>query len=179
MIRHPVHLGMAMFLVAESVFFGMLILAFVYFHDVTGSPSLGLPLASISTACLLGGSFAVFQAEAAQPQSRSRSRLWMGVTLILGVLFLLGEAREYAQLFRAGVTIGKSSFGTTFFTLTGFHALHVLIGVLLLAVTSAFLMGHESEGRGQVAVRAAAMYWYFMSAIGVAIFLVVYLWRFL
>jgi cytochrome c oxidase subunit 3 len=188
--RHPVHLGMAIFLVADSVFFFMLILAFVYFHDLSdGSPTLALPLPSISTACLLGGSFAIFQAGAARPKSRSRSRLWMGVTLILGVCFLVGQARQYTHLFRAGITIGESSFGTTFFTLTGLHALHVLIGILLVTITSTLLMGDESAGeepieRRQAAVRTAAvrtvaMYWYFLSAVGVAIFLVVYLWRFL
>jgi heme/copper-type cytochrome/quinol oxidase subunit 3 len=148
-------LGMAMLILAESVFFFMLILAFVYFRDEsvkTAAENLNLRNAAIYTICLVAGSFAIWRAH-------------RGATMVLGAIFLAGQGSEYVRLLRRGITISQGLFGTTFFTLTGVHGLHVLIGILLLGFV-----------RAQPAV---AMYWHFVTVVWLVIFAIVYLWTFL
>lgn len=147
-------LGMAMLLIAESVFFFMLIVAFVYFRDEslkTAAATLNVRNTSIYTACLLISGFALWRAHVA-------------LTILLGGVFLAGQGTEYVRMLRNGVTISQGLFGSTFFTLAGMHGLDVLIGLgLLLAL--------RRSG-------AIAMYWQFAVAVWVVIFAVVYLWSF-
>jgi len=173
-IRQPVYLGMAMLMIAESVLFLMLILALVYFHDSQGRSDLRLPEAAGYTGCLLASSFTMFRA-ASDQESRSRPGLWMVATIVLGLIFLLGEGSECARLLRDGITMSGSLFGTAFFTLTGIYGVHVIVALLLVGNVVAIKPGDESVARTRTAVRAAAMYWYFISAIWIAIFSIVYL----
>jgi len=155
MIWPRAKLGMAMLLLSEGVFFFMLLLAFVYFRDEslkTATATLRLQTTSIYTACLLGSAFTLW-------------RGWRKVTIVLGLVFALGQGSEYVRLLRSGVTMAQGLFGTTFFTLTGIHELHLLLGLALLAALP----------RNQ----AAAMFWYFVVAVWMAVFAVVYLWTFL
>ncbi len=148
-------LGMAMLLIAESVFFFMLILAFVYFRDEslrTAAATLNIRVTSIYTACLLISSLALWRARVA-------------LAILFGGIFLAGQGTEYARMLHRGVRMSQGLFGTTFFTLAGMHGLHVLVGLGLL-----------------VALRrsgAIAMYWQFVVGVWVVIFSVVYLWSFL
>jgi heme/copper-type cytochrome/quinol oxidase subunit 3 len=148
-------LGMAMLILTESVFFFMLILAFVYFRDEsvkTAAANLNLGAAAIYTVCLMASSFTIWRAQT-------------GVTMVLGAIFLVGQGSEYIRLLRRGITISQGLFGTTFFTLTGIHGLHVLIAILLLGFS-----------RAQPAV---TMYWHFVTVVWLIIFTIVYLWTFL
>lgn len=152
-------LGMSMLILAESVFFFMLILAFIYFRPQslkTSTATLHLTVASLYTACLLASGLMLW-------------RRWLAPTIALGVVFLLGQGREYVALLQSGVTISQGLFGTTFFTVTGIHAIHVLLGLILLGFAFA----------GRLAVPAIAMFWYFVTAAWVVVFAVVYLWTFL
>ena len=165
MIGQRARLGMAMLILTESVFFFMLILAFVYFRDqsvATAAATLNLRVTSLFTACLVISSFTLWRAQAG-----GRTRLWKGLTILFGAAFLLGQGSEYVRILRDGFTMGQGLFGTTFFTLTGVHGLHVLIGLVLLGVTGKTTMG------------VVAMYWYFIAAVWIAIFSTVYLWSFL
>ena len=147
-------LGMAMLIVAESVFFFMLILAFVYFRDESlkaATASLNIGKTSIYTACLLLSSLALWRGRVA-------------IAIVSGGVFLAGQGTEYVRMLRSGVTMSHDLFGTTFFTLAGMHGLHVAIGLALL-----------------VALRrsvASAMFWQFVVAAWMAIFAVVYVWSF-
>lgn len=148
-----------MLILAESVFFFMLILAFVYFRSdslKTAAATLHLATASIYTVCLLGSGFTLW-------------RGWLAPTIALGVIFLLGQGHEYLALLQSGVTMSQGLFGTTFFTVTGIHAIHAALGVVLLGFVFA----------GRLAVPAVAMFWYFVTAAWVVVFSVVYLWTFL
>ena len=165
-----VRLGMALFLLNEAVLFFMLIAAFVYFRGstlATAASSLHLQAASVYTACPLASSLTMWRAAA------TGARSWLGGTLALGGLFLYGQGSEYVRLFRQHITISRTQFGTTFFTLTGVHALHVLIGIVLLAI---FLILRPSH---RTALEAIALYWYFVAAVWIFIFLIVYIWTFL
>jgi heme/copper-type cytochrome/quinol oxidase subunit 3 len=152
-------LGMSMLILAESVFFFMLILAFIYFRSAslkTATATLHPAATSIYTVCLIGSGFTLW-------------RGWLAPTIGLGTLFLLGQGREYVALLQTGVTMGQGLFGTTFFTLTGIHAIHAALGLVLLG----------SVWAGRFAVPAIAMFWYFVTAAWLVVFAVVYLGTFL
>jgi heme/copper-type cytochrome/quinol oxidase subunit 3 len=168
-LKSRAQLGMLLFLLNEAVLFFMLIAAYVYFHGSTAaaaSRNLDLTSAAVFTACLVASSFAMWRAAA------TARRVWIGATIALGVLFLYGQGNEYWRLFRRNVTISRDQFGTTFFTVTGVHAMHVLIGLLLLAL---LLRGTASRAMTD----SVALYWYFVDAVWIVIFAVVYLWAFL
>lgn len=168
-MRRWAQLGMALFLLSEAVFFFMLIWAFVYFRSASlgaAAGTLNLPVTAVYTACLLASSFTV------QRAAVSSTRRWLVGTIVLGAVFLFGQGSESLRLFRQNVTISQSVFGTTFFTLTGFHGLHVLVGIALLAI----VLGVSAQ---RAAVETVALYWHFVDAVWLVIFAVVYLWTFL
>jgi len=170
-MRQRARLAMAMFLLSEAVFFFMLIAAFVYFRAASlavAAANLKLGATAVFTACLLASSFTMWRATV------TRIRAWLGGTILLGGVFLVGQGSEYLRLFRQHITISQGLFGTTFFTLTGLHGLHVLVGIALLAI----LLGLATERRS-VAVETIALYWYFVDVVWVAIFAIVYLWTLL
>ncbi|HTW65451.1 MAG TPA: cytochrome c oxidase subunit 3 [Bryobacteraceae bacterium] len=146
--------GMAMFLVSEGVFFALLILAFWYFRQ---RANLNFAAGAIDTGLLLASALSVWRAA-------DGSRLWVTVTMVLGAAFLIGQSDQYVHLIRGGVTISAGLFGTTFFTLTGMHGLQVLAGLIALAVVP------------RATIRAVALYWQFLAAVWVLIFLSAYVW---
>jgi cytochrome c oxidase subunit III len=150
-------LGMAMFLIAEAVFFFLLILAFIYFRS-PAEQDLHLQTTSLYTGLLLASGFSMWRAAA----STAGSRLWVVITIGLGAAFLLGQGSEYLRLIRDGVTMSQSLFGTTFLTLVGVHALHLVVGLVALAIIPL------------TAIRTMALYWYFFAGVWLAIFLVAY-----
>ena len=150
-------LGMALFLIAEAVFFFLLILAFLYLRG-PAPRDLHLPITSLYTALLLASAFTMWRAAT----SAAGSRLWVGITIGLGAAFLLGQGSEYLRLIRDGVTISQGLFGTTFFTLAGVHGLHVLVGLIALGIIPS------------TAIRTMALYWYFFAGLWFVIFLVAY-----
>lgn len=166
---------MLLFLLNEAVFFFMLIAAFLYFRGstvATAVRTLNLTAASIFTVCLLASSLTMWRAAA------TGARSWLAATLALGAIFLYGQGTEYWALFRQNVTIGNNQFGTTFFTLTGVHGLHVLAGLILLVILLSGRTGRSLQVSGS-ALESIAFYWYFVDAVWLAIFGLVYLWTFL
>ena len=102
--------------------------------------------------------------------------MWLSITIALGVLFMFGQAREYYDLLTGGVSVSRNLFATTFFTLTGFHGLHVMIGLVALCITLGLaragkLHEHTMDGFG-----AVEWYWHFVDVVWVVVFSVVYLW---
>jgi cytochrome c oxidase subunit I len=158
--------AMTLFLLSEGVFFFLLIVAYVYFRDPNlqaASAHLRLGETAIFTACLLASSITAWRAAAAREHSRARP--WLAASMALGLAFLLGQGSEYLRLFHQQITISQSLFGTTFFTLTGLHGLHVAAGIAALAV---------ALGRADT-VKPIALYWFFVDLVWLAIFAVVYL----
>jgi cytochrome c oxidase subunit 3 len=162
-------LGMLLFLLNEAVLFFMLIAAYIYFHTsavATAARSLNFTAAVIFTVCLFASSFTMRRA------AMTGAGSWLAATLTLGAIFLYGQGAEYWHLFRQNVTMSRNQFGTTFFTLTGVHTLHVCIGLILVALLL--------RGTGPRAMAdSIALYWYFVDAVWLVIFAVVYLWTFL
>lgn len=163
--------GMALFIVSESVFFLGVTIAYVVFREqglATARAQLDVGRTALFSVLLFASSGTVGLAAA------RRSRRWLALTVFLGAGFLAGQSLEYARLLGAGLGPGSELFGTTFFTLTGLHAIHVLVGLVLL-VTLFAASTARPQRVGRSAWEAIAMYWHFVDAVWVVVFSVVYL----
>lgn len=177
-------LGMILFIVSEAVFFLLLILAYVSYHREQGNG----PTAASSLDPIKTGIFSLFLFSSSATMDFAvrglRARAWgrlqagLAATILLGAVFLIGQGREYAALLQKDVVISRDLFGTTFFTLTGFHGLHVLVGLVMIAIVLGLVRRRRREARAG-GLEAVAVYWHFVDAVWVVIFGVVYLWAFL
>jgi heme/copper-type cytochrome/quinol oxidase subunit 3 len=173
-------LGMWLFLASEVMFFGGLISAFLHFKINTPSPAeaalLDVTLIGINTFVLLTSSFTVVLGLAAiQKNNAKRLAGFIALTMLLGALFLAGQSYEFTVLYRDGVTLQSSVFGSSFFTLTGFHGLHVLIGIVWAAtVLLKALRGKYSESNYD-GVEIFGLYWHFVDIVWIVLFTIIYL----
>ena len=173
--------GMISFLITESVFFLMLILAYLFYNSQamngpTPAGTLNPQRAGIYTLFLLTSSLTIWLAEKQLTAKRpSAFRCLLALTILLGIVFIFGQGREYLRVFHAGVMVNSNLFATTFFTLTGFHGLHVCVGVIaLLIVMGLALAGDFKQGRIE-AVKSVGLYWHFVDAVWLVVFSVIYL----
>jgi cytochrome c oxidase subunit 3 len=97
------------------------------------------------------------------------------VTLVLGITFLLMQAFDYTVLFKEGLTMGATTFGTTYFTLTGFHGAHVFGGALMLGVVVYRGMAGQFSARHHDMVEATSLYWHFVDVVWILLFTILYL----
>lgn len=152
-------------------------------------PILDIPVTSASTFVLLTSSLAMVLAlQAVQLKDtplptganwwtriQRSSRLWLLVTAMLGTTFLGFQAYEFTAFVHEGLTIKTNLFGSTFFTLTGFHGAHVTVGVLWLT-SLLFIDMKRGLGTGdELMVDIAALYWHFVDVVWIAIFTLIYL----
>jgi cytochrome c oxidase subunit 3 len=177
----PQQWGMLSFLLSEVAFFGTLITAYIalWGQDQFGpTPEvLSLPLVIGTTICLLSSSGTIHIAEKClRAGSRAKFLLWWTATIVLGVLFLTGTAYEWHGLITEhGLTISRNLFGTTYYTLVGFHALHVTVGVFAMLITLALAVRGAVSARNHTGVQLVSWYWHFVDAVWVVVFTVVYL----
>jgi heme/copper-type cytochrome/quinol oxidase subunit 3 len=163
--------GVALFIGSESLFFLGLVIAYLVLREqglAAAKLHLDVGRTALFSVLLFSSSGTVGLATA------RRSRAWLGLTVLLGVAFLAGQGLEYARLLGAGVRPGSELFGTTFFTLTGLHAVHVLVGLVLLVVLQAASAARPRRV-GNAAWEGIAMYWHFVDVVWVVVFSVVYL----
>ena len=174
--------GMISFLVSEAAFFATLVVAYVTFlgKDKVGpTPSqvLSLFLVVCTTVVLLSSSVTIHLAARrlrSDDQVGFRS-LW-AITITLGMIFLLGTAYEWYELItKYQLTISRNLFGTTYYTLVGFHGLHVTAGVLVMLTMLGFALGHQVTARNQLGVEMVSWYWHFVDGVWLVVFTVVYL----
>jgi heme/copper-type cytochrome/quinol oxidase subunit 3 len=105
----------------------------------------------------------------------SAFRWLLALTILLGTVFIFGQSREYLRIFHEGVLVNSNLFATTFFTLTGFHGLHVCIGIIALLILMALAFaGDFKQGRIE-AVKSIGLYWHFVDAVWLVVFSVIYL----
>ena len=147
---------------------------------------LNIPVTSASTFVLLMSSLAMVLALAAvenkdQPKTTTgekilgSSKLWLWMTAILGATFLGFQAFEFTSFVHEGLTIRTNLFGSSFFTLTGFHGAHVTAGVLWLLTLLAIDYRRGLGPKDAINVDLAALYWHFVDVVWIAIFTLVYL----
>ncbi|CAN5118556.1 hypothetical protein BH11PLA2_BH11PLA2_16700 [soil metagenome] len=173
----PAKIGMVCFLASEAAFFSTLIMAYVIFlrhvgDGPTPANTLSLGLVLVNTLALILSSFTLHFAEKAKHAGRHGTfQLLWTVTILLGLAFLGGTAYEWKGLIQQhGLTIGRNMFGTTFYTLVGFHAFHVTLGVIGLIVVLLVTMKHNVS----MPVTLVGWYWHFVDVVWVIVFLVVY-----
>jgi len=182
-ISNPV-LGMLLFITSEVMFFGGLFAA--YFSVRANAPQWPpeefretleiLPLVGPATILLIVSSFTCqFAVWAIRRDDRTAFLRNMTVTVILGTIFLLMQAMDYATLGSDGLTLSSGTFGTTYYTLTGFHGAHVLGGVIMLSVVLYRGMAGQFSARHHDAVEGASLYWHFVDVVWILLFSLLYL----
>lgn len=172
-------LGMWLFLASEVMFFGGLIGTFLHYKVGIASPEaarLDTVLVGLNTFVLITSSLmAVLALDAVQRGSRRGLVTYLGLTALLGAVFLGGQVFEFVSLARHGVTLQSSVFGSSFYTLTGFHGLHVLAGVAWALVTLAKALRGRYSAREYVGVEAFGLYWHFVDIVWIVLFTIIYL----
>ena len=174
-------LGMLLFLVNEAVFFALLIIAYInYRNSVTSGPNAANSLepltTSIFTAALLASSFTVWRADKSlEKRNHTGMLLWLVATIVLGLVFLIGQGSEYLRLLTNNVTVSRNLFGTTFFTLTGFHGFHVFVGLIMLSILAGIAATGRFKGPRSGALSAISLYWHFVDIVWIFLFPLWYL----
>lgn len=173
--------GMASFLVSEVAFFGTLIVTYVAFmgRDIVGptpAEALSLPLVLVSTLCLLSSSVVIHAAERALDRDEpGLFCFFLAATIALGIAFLVLTGVEWHELItKHQLTIGRNLFGTTYYTLVGFHGLHVTVGVIVMLIVLGLGLGRQVTPTHRTGVTLVAWYWHFVDAVWIVVFLVVY-----
>jgi cytochrome c oxidase subunit III len=171
---------MACLITAETAVFTIFVVAYVYYmgRDVQGpTPHQVLDIPIFNTICLLSSSVFIWLAERAIEHGRMAAfSLWWAVTFVLGSIFLVGTGLEWHQLIvHDGLTVRTNLFGTTFYSLVGLHASHVIVGLLMLLVVLVFALTGKLQATHSERVQVLALYWHFVDAVWVVVFTVVYL----
>lgn len=172
-----------LFLASEATFFVFLIIAYGLFnYSLTQGPTAANSLHPLRsgtyTIALLASSFTLWAGtRSLQKKELRRFKQWLVITILLGAVFIFGQTSEYLELLRNNVTISRNLFGTTFFTLTGFHGIHVIVGLILLAILFGLAFTLDFETPRQIAAaESISYYWHFVDAVWVVIFSMIYLW---
>ncbi|MCB9106347.1 MAG: cytochrome c oxidase subunit I [Anaerolineales bacterium] len=173
-------LGVGFFLLSESNFFLILILTYVILHAAstfgpTAADSLKPLVAGINTLFLIASSFTVWQAERALKHSVAGMRLWLAATILLGVIFLVGQGIEWYGLINDGIVISSNLFTASFFTATGFHGFHVVAGLIALSIVLGLAFARDYKPGHSRALAAISLYWHFVDVVWVVLFAVIYL----
>lgn len=172
--------GMACLIAAESAIFIIFVVAYIFYtgKSLSGpTPREVLELPIFSTICLLSSSITVhFAVHELRLNKVNLSAWWLAATVLLGSIFIGGTATEwYKLIYHDGLTIRTNLFGTTFYSLVGLHASHVLVGLIMLGLALIFtLMGKVDSGHAE-RLEVLSIYWHFVDAVWVVVFTVVYI----
>src|SRR5712675_471522 len=170
--------GVLCLIVTEFALFTIFVVAYIFYigKSLSGpTPSQVLELPIWATICLLSSSVTVGIAERALKGNRIQQfQLWTGATILLGLEFLRNTAVEWRHLINDfHLTITTNLFGTTFYSLVGLHASHVVIGLSLLLLSLALGLHGSMQGQGR-RFELLSWYWHFVDGVWVAVFTVVY-----
>jgi cytochrome c oxidase subunit 3 len=174
-------LGMVLFIASEVMFFAGLFGAYFNIRANAGEwPPAGLEklnwhLPAIFTAVLVLSSFTLHLGLHAIKRGNTRAMVrWTLITIILGVIFLSGQLYDYSTL---DFTIRDGVYGTTFFTLTGFHGAHVFAGICYLCIVLARGASGQFTRHSHAAVEGASLYWHFVDVVWIVLFSILYVLR--
>lgn len=177
MEKHRMLTGL--FILSEATFFLFLIIAYVYFRTWPPNGPTAQVLDPVTTGFfslfLFASSLTVWLGERELHKGNAGAfNTWLAVTIALGLIFLGGQALEWRTLIGEGVTISRNLFGTTFYTLTGLHGLHVMLG--LIGLGALLVLGWLGEFRrgSTAAVDCVSMYWHFVDVVWVALYGIIY-----
>jgi len=175
-------LGMWAFLGSDCLLFGGLISTFLLMrakpvlHGVPVAKIYDIPFTSISSFVLLMSSMTMVLAlSAIQKGDHRRARTWILTTALLGAVFVSGQVYEFTTFYGKGFGFSTNLQSSAFYTLTGFHGVHVTVGILMLLTLYVMsLRGHLPTERSET-VEIIGLYWHFVDIVWILIFTVVYL----
>ena len=173
-------MGMWLFLGSDCLLFGALISTYLLLrHRGTGigpHDVFDIPFTSVSSFVLLMSSVSmVFAVSSIARGDHPKLRLWLLVTAMLGGVFIAGQVYEFTTFYREGLGYTTNLFSSAFYSLTGFHGVHVSAGiVMLMSLFVMSLTGRLSEERAET-VEIVGLYWHFVDVVWVLIFTIVYL----
>jgi cytochrome c oxidase subunit III len=178
-LPHRGIVGMACLIMAESAIFIIFVVAYIFYigKSLSGPlPAQVLELPILGTVCLLSSSVTVHFAVGGLRKNKIRDcTLWLAGTVLLGAVFLMTTAREWYHLIHDfGLTIRTNLFGTTFYSLVGLHATHVVIGLIMLTIALALLLSGRVKEKHAERLEVLSLYWHFVDAVWIVVFLVVY-----
>ena len=171
--------GMCCLIATEAALFSIFVVAYLFYigKSLIGPyPAQVLEVPILPTICLLASSATIMLAERALRQGYGvLFKGWWFLTILLGVAFLRANAVEwYRLIFTHHLTISTNLFGTTFYSLVGFHAMHVTVGLILLTLVLILsLYGYVTQAQSE-RVAALSLYWHFVDVVWIVVFLVVY-----
>ncbi|WP_373480547.1 heme-copper oxidase subunit III [Geminocystis sp.] len=178
---HPDHrmFGLVLFLISESmIFFGLFSGYMIYYSTLPEWPmdgiELELLLPSINSIILISSSFVMHKGQSCIKNNDVKGlQLWFGITALMGVIFLGGQLYEYAH---TGFGLTDNLFTSCFYVLTGFHGLHVTLGLFfILAVLWRSRGENHYSSNKHFGVEASELYWHFVDVIWIILFILVYL----
>jgi cytochrome c oxidase subunit 1/cytochrome c oxidase subunit I+III len=173
--------GILAFVVSEAGFFGTLILAFLFYnaqaHAGPTARELDLLRTGMFSICLFASSFTLWRSEKALHRGDNMTMIiWLMLTIALGTTFIGGQAVEYASMMGQGMRVDTNFFTTTFFTLTGFHGIHVIVGLLALVIVLGLALAGDFKVKPPPgALAMVGVYWHFVDVVWILVLTVVYI----
>ncbi|MBP5974156.1 heme-copper oxidase subunit III [Brasilonema sp. CT11] len=172
-------LGLLVFLASESLMFGGFFASYLFFRGITEvwppeGTEVELLLPAINTIILVSSSFVIHLGDTAIKKNDVQGmQKWYKITAIMGAIFLVGQVIEYLSL---GYGLTTNVFSNCFYLMTGFHGLHVLVGVLLIlgVVWRSRRSGHYSDTK-HTGIAMAEIYWHFVDIIWIILFTLLYI----
>lgn len=180
---HPLVLGMVIFIASETMFFAGLFAAYYSLRSLTVPwPPRGVTFtpvemgaASVATVVLVASSLpAHLSMLSLRRHNFEAMRRWVLLTIVMGVLFLSWKVHEWST---AVFSLSSHAYGTIFFSLTGFHALHMAVGLVLLSAVSVRVSQGAYRGGDHAGPEAAVYYWHFVDAVWIGVFASIYVVR--
>jgi cytochrome c oxidase subunit 3/cytochrome o ubiquinol oxidase subunit 3 len=173
-------MGMWLFLGSECLLFGGLISTYMLYrgrHAGLGPDQIyDIPFTSVSSFVLLMSSLTMVLAVSASNRGDDRNtKVWLVVTALLGATFVGGQAYEFTAFYREGLGYTTSLFASSFYTLTGFHGVHVSVGIIMLLSLTMMIRADRVTGRKSEVVELVGLYWHFVDIVWIVIFTLVYL----
>ena len=168
------------FIASEAVFFLLLLIAYVVFNtrskEVVTSSVLDVNRTGIFSLFLISSSVTFWIAERFLKAGKKSAFVFsLSLTILLGITFLAGQAWEYTGLLTNDITINTDLFSATFFTVTGFHGIHVTAGVIALCIMLIMgIKGSLNPGKSHI-FGAVGVYWHFVDVVWLAVFGIIYL----
>jgi cytochrome c oxidase subunit III len=172
--------GMTCLVIAESAIFVIFVVAYLYYigKSLSGpTPREVLEIPIFATVCLLSSSITVhFAVHDLRVDKVERCAAWLAATVLLGGIFLASTAYEwYDLIYHRGLTVRTNLFGTTFYSLVGLHASHVIVGLVMLVTALIFAIRGTVTVHHSERLEVLSIYWHFVDAVWVVVFTVVYI----
>jgi heme/copper-type cytochrome/quinol oxidase subunit 3 len=171
------------FLASDCMFFGTLISTYIIYHgkSLIGPyplEILSIPVTTVSSFVLLASSLLMALSVAAVNRNDlAKFRLWIFMTCLFGLIFLGFQSFEFTEFYHKGLTMSTNLFGSTFYTMTGTHGLHVALGVLWLVSWFIYSFFGDMSDKA-IDIEVAGLYWHFVDIVWIVIFTVIYLIEF-